>query len=257
MSLAELRQLQQTLQQGIAGDAVDATRAAVLLRPRPGGGAAALEVYRHAHGARLAAALADNHSALAKALGDEGFARLAAAYADRHPSTTPSIRWHGHRLADFMDQAGADLVPHPALADLARLDWALRSAFDAADAPRLDREALLGLAPADWPGLRLALHPSVQWLALHWAVGPVWQALEAATPGDEPDLPPPQPLDHRLLVWRQGLGTHWRSLPDDEAVLLQALADGADFAALCERAGDAALAASRLAQWLAEGLLRR
>ncbi|MBP6898719.1 MAG: putative DNA-binding domain-containing protein [Burkholderiaceae bacterium] len=255
MNLTELRQMQQTLQQGIAGDAGDAVRAIALLRPRPGGGAPALQVYRQAHGARLAAALADNHAVLVLALGDEGFARLAAAYVAAQPSLTPSIRWFGHRLAEFMDQAGADLVPHPALADLARMDWALRAAFDAGDAQVLGRDELLGLAAADWPALRFDLHPSVQRRALRWAVEPVWQALDAAEPGAEPDLPEPVAQAHTLLVWRQGLATRWRSLSETEAGLLQALDQGADFAALCAQAGDAATAAGLLAQWLADGLL--
>ena len=38
-----------------------------------------LEVYRHAYRARLAAALADNFTVLARALGDEAFEALAQA----------------------------------------------------------------------------------------------------------------------------------------------------------------------------------
>ncbi|WP_163367521.1 HvfC/BufC N-terminal domain-containing protein, partial [Klebsiella aerogenes] len=81
-----------------------------------------LQVYRHAYRARLAEALADNYTVLARALGDEAFDALAQAYLAAHPSRHPSIRWFGAALADFMAVAGDELVPHPGLVDLARMD---------------------------------------------------------------------------------------------------------------------------------------
>lgn len=271
---AALRDQQQALVAAVLGPPVPG-----LLRPADGAG---LAVYQHAHGARLASALRDNFEVLALAMGDDGFDALARAYVHAHPSTTASIRWFGHRLAEFIDDSvasaapdRADLVAHPALADLARMDWALRAAFDAADAPTLEHHHLATLAAADWPALRLALHPSVQLVALQWAVEPAWQALrlaqDSAGPqsGDGPALPAPEASPHWLLVWRQGLDTRWRALEDAQAQLLQRLAQGLgaapgpDFATLCqlaaERLGaDQALpqVVGWLQQWLADGLLR-
>lgn len=242
-----------------------------LLRPARGAGAARIDVYRHAYGARLAEALGDNHEVLRRALGDAGFARLAEAYLAAHPSRRPSIRWFGDGLADFMAARwaagdGQGLVPHPALVDLARLDWALRSAFDAADAPVIAADALAAQAAECWPALCLRLHPSVQLLRLSWCVAPAWHALRQAPEGQEPDMPPPEARVHTLLVWRRGGGTHWRALSDHEAVLLQQAAAGATLAALFEPAGQAADAdvdadgalrqvSAWLAQWLADGLV--
>ena len=265
-----LRQQQQAFQAALLGQPVGG-----LLRPGPGGAAAALAVYRHAHAARLTAALRDNFEILARALGDEAFAALASAYIDAQPSDQPSIRWFGHRLAAFMDQrlaADDGLVPHPALADLARMDWALRGAFDAADAPVLLREALAAVPPEHWPGLRLVLHPSVQQVALQWAVEAAWHALRAgldgatgnpADSGPEPELPAPEAHPHALLVWRRELATQWRSLAEPEAALLQSVAEGAVFGDLCEQAAsgvdEPGQAATRvvagLQQWLADGLV--
>ena len=255
-----LRQQQLAFQAGVLGQPDG-----VLLRPAPGGYAAALQVYQQAHRLRLAGALRDNFEMLANALGNERFEPLAAAYLQAHPPSQPSIRWFGGQLASFMDSCVATdngLVPHPALADLARMDWALRAAFDAGDAPVLQRQALAGLAADDWPGLRLQLHPAVQTVALQWAVEAAWQALRAAEPGTEPELPAPQASPHTLLVWRQGLETRWRSLASTEATLLQAVAAGHPFAAWCAQAAalvpsaDAAapLVAGLLQQWLADGL---
>jgi hypothetical protein len=262
--------------------------ATALLQATGSGGHARIDVYAQAYPNRLTAALRDNFSVLAQALGDDGFDVLARAYIHAHPSAQPSIRWFGHQLADFMALCLArqdGLVPHPALADLARMDWALRAAFDAADAPLLSAGTLAAVAPADWPALRLQLHPSAQLQRLDWAVEAAWRVLRetldaaeaaaAARPGasqattnDDPALPAPQALPHTLLVWRQGLATRWRSLAPLEALLLQAVADGASFAQLCSQAAallddtgteaDAALPAvvAALQQWLADGLLR-
>lgn len=226
-----------------------------------------LAVYRHAYRARLVEALADNFTVLARALGDDAFEALGHAYLAAHPSQHPSIRWFGHALADFMATAGDDLVPHASLADFARMDWALRAAFDAAEAPRLAFDALAALSPDDWAGLVLHLHPSVQRVALAHAIEPAWRVLREWEPesgADQPELPEPVPHAHVLLAWRQGLDTRWRSLEPLEVALLDAVAAGQPFAALCESAavqlGDPQAAAPAviglLQRWLADGLLQ-
>jgi hypothetical protein len=254
---------QRCLQRAIVGE----PDTAGLLRPRTDGSPPLLAVYRHAYRARLVAALADNHTVLQRALGDEAFDALGRAYAEACPSTRPSIRWYGDRLADFM-AAREDLVPHPALVDIARMDWALRDAFDAADAAAVDLAALAGLAPEHWAQLRFEPHPSVRLVPLRWAVEGAWRALrehDPASGGDEPQLPAPEPHPHLLLVWRRGLETQWRSLPAAEAALLQAALEGARFDALCEQAARSArdsaeaasVAAASLQQWLQDGLFAR
>lgn len=272
-----LRQQQQALANAVRGGGLPPRS---LLKATPQGGAARIDAYQHAYQARLAGALGDNFEVLALAMGDKAFATLARAYTEAHPSRQPSIRWFGHRLAAFMAsrlESDDGLVPHPAMVDLARLDWALRAAFDAADAPVLDASALATLSASAWPGMRLTVHPSVQRLSLAWAVGPAWHALRARADaladlsaggvggiGDhELALPPPEPLAHTVLVWRRGLATQWRSLDASEAALLAAVAAGRPFARWCVLAAtlvdepEAAvpLVVGRMQQWLAEGLL--
>jgi len=220
-------------------------------------------VYQHAYLARLIGALRDNFGVLPQVMGDEAFDALAADYVQAHPSRHASIRWFGDRLPAFM-QDNAALVPHPALIDLARMEWGLRGAFDAADAQAIDAPALAGIAPEHWPGLRFTLLPSVQLLAMQWAVEPVWKAMQSvdAGSGEEPELPEPQEQDHALLIWRQGLENRWRSIDATQASLLCAVMDGCSFSALCELAAEqagadqaAAVAVRSLQVWLADGVL--
>ena len=219
-----------------------------------------LRIYRQAYAARLVAALRDNFGVLPQVLGDAAFEALALAFVEAHPSQRPSIRWFGDRLPEFM-RVRDDLVPHPAITDLARMEWALRGAFDAADAVALGAAALADVPPGAWPALVFVTLPGVQLLDLDWAVEPVWRALQHVDAGDAPELPEPQAFAHSLVVWRRGLATHWRSLDALPARLLRAALRGEPFGVLCAMAaaevGDAQAAshaASALRGWIDDGL---
>jgi hypothetical protein len=234
----------------------DASAVATLLRPL-NGRPARLGVYHHAYRARLIEALRNNFPVLHRVLGDDDFASLTLAYLDDEPSRRPSIRWFGHALPTWL-AVNTNAVPHAALADLAAMEWAIGTSFDASDTAPLDFDALATLPTEQWPEARFAPHPSVSVLKLQWAVEPIWRAL---TDEEDATTNEPQALAHQMLVWRQGLETRWRSLDGDEAALLPACISGASFTALCELAassqGDNAPAwvASALRRWVDDGLL--
>ena len=244
---AQQRQLKQAI---VRGD--DAPGAAVSGR---------LHIYRQAYAARLVAALRDNFGALPQVLGDDAFDALARAYIEAYPSRKPSIRWFGDQLTAFMASRD-DLVPHAAITDLARMEWALRAAFDAADANPIDVAALVAVAADAWPALVLVPLPSVQLLDMGWCVEPIWRALQGVAVGDElPELPEPEAFEHGLVVWRSGLATRWRSLAPPTSAWLRAAIDGAPFAALCTLAAEqvgasqaAPQVAAALRGWVDDGL---
>ncbi len=249
-------------QQRALVDAIVARRDRVaLFAPNGRGGAPLVDAYRTAYVARLTGALRENHEVLARAMGDEAFDALAAAYIASHPSRQPSIRGFGHRLAEFMAaQCDADspLVAHPALVDFARMDWALRDAFDAEDDTPVGRDALAAVPPQDFARLRFKPLRSLRLVRLDWAIERAWTALRASTDDDsvaEPELPAPEHAPHMLLVWRPALRTLWRSLGDAESAALQGAVAGERFAVLCENAGSPECAAGWLLQWLHDGLL--
>lgn len=255
--MTRLADQQRRLQRAIVG--VPTGDADGLLRPRVRGGAPLLDIYRHAYRARLVEALRDNHDLLPRVMGDDAFDALAAAYVEAQPSRHPSIRWYGDELADFM-ATREDLVPHPALIDLARFEWALRAAYDAADAQPLVAEALAAVSPSAWAGLRLRPLPSAVLLGLAWRIGPLTQALRTAE--TDAELPEPEPGHHRVLIWRPRLDTRWRSLEAPEGELLEAVFAGERFEALCLRAAQrvganhaAAAVVGWLQGWIAEGLI--
>jgi hypothetical protein len=225
---------------------------------------ARLEIYANAYFQRVHDALAEDYAALAAALGAGWFNDLVTAYLLAHPPAHPSLRFAGSELASFLDAApgGAPFRRRfPFAADLARLEWALSFAFDAADAEPLRREDLAAVPLAEWEQLALALHPSVRTLRLGWPVAALREAFDAdAVPLHAPASPGPC----AVVVWRRVERVFFRSAEPLELELLEALRAGARFGALCERAarevGEAeapARAAGWLAAWVGTGLLVR
>lgn len=228
-----------------------------LLRPTRDGKPPLLHIYRHAFRSRLTEALRDNYPVLHRVLGDEEFDRMAAAYITACPSRRPSIRWFGEELAAFLGRE-PERLPHPALVDLVRMEWALGTTFDGPEAPALQASTLTQVPAQDWPALRFRPHPTVALLRLDWAVEALWSAVSANPDGD---TDPPAALPHHLLVWRRDQRTQWRSMTDDEAELLAACCAGDAFGELCaaavERHDDqaAACVAGFLRVWVESGML--
>jgi hypothetical protein len=212
-----------------------------------------LGIYSDAYRIRLHDALASNFPRLQEFLGDE-FSALALQYIDRHPSRFSSIRWYGEQLPAMLRTARA---AHPWLAELASFEWAVGTAFDAANAAPLTLEALAALSPEQWPALRIEFHPSVQRLQLRTNAPQLFKAL---TDEQSPPEPGSSDTEHAWLVWRQELATRYRSLGENEAAAFDTMRGGGSFEDLCERlcewhAEDEVPlhAATLLKQWLHEG----
>ena len=218
-----------------------------------------LAVYRDAYALRLIEALETNFPRLKRVLGDAAFDRLARCYIAAHPSRHFSIRWFGNELAGFLFEQ-APWRDTPALAELARLEWALAGAFDAGDAAPLDVAAIAATAPEDWPFLAFAFHPSLQIVISRWTVPELWNALGAED--GNADIPPPEQREESVAftIWRKDGETFFRSMTEDEAWALDAARQGSGFGALCEGlcthgAGDqaGARAAELLRSWVDSG----
>ncbi len=217
-----------------------------------------LGVYADAYRLRLVEALGNDYPGLKGLLGERQFDRAMRAFIDARPSRFANLRWYGGELARHLARS-----PHwgrrPLLADLARFEWALGLAFDSADVPLATAEQVSRVPAADWPAMRLQLHPSVQRLWLRSAAPRAWSRIvlgrDAAAAGSRQQ-------HSAWLVWRRGHAPFFRVLPPGEAWALGAAARGRDFASLAgglRRFVGAAAAAQTAAQllrnWLNEGLI--
>mgnify|MGYP000876600934 CR=1 FL=1 len=212
-------------------------------------------VYRYAYAARLVEVLQANFDKTWSLLGDDGFDDAARAYIAEFPSTARNARWYGSEFGEFLTSYCAEI---PAVADLAALDWAIASAFDAPDQDSVAVEAMAVFHPQEWPSLRFQLHPAVRFVPVSTEAARIYEALSSNdAPGDlEPST------DHTVLVWRDDHTVRFRALEADEANLLAGVVEGLNFASLCERAAEAVGAdqagmrgAGLLRLWLDSGMI--
>lgn len=216
-----------------------------------------LGVYENAYRARLIEALIAAYPILQSYLGAEPFEDLCFAYIDQHPSNFRSIRWFGDQLAAFMSK-NLPYKEFPYLSELAKLEWTMALAFDAADSPIVRLEDMQNIPPEAWADMRLQIHPSAKFLSLSWNTVQIWQMI---TDEQEPPLPEEiQPIT--WLIWRNDLMSQFTSLSTDEAWAIQSLIKNATFGEVCEglcqwideeKAG--MRAASLLKGWIVAGLI--
>lgn len=209
-------------------------------------------IYFNAYRVRLLDTLKDSFDNTWSWLGDERFESAALGYIADHPPTQFSLRPFGHGFADWLRAAWPEDAE---VAELAGLDWAMRQAFDGADAAPVSAEVLGTFSDEDWATVVFRLHPTAQLLRMTRNTIDLWHAMDRS---EAPPATTPLARPVSVLVWRKGFQPHFRSIDDDEAAMLAAMASGTPFAAACEAVdGDDArtLIGGWLARWLDDGLL--
>ena len=245
-----------TLQREFQADVMGSTDAATwhVVGRDDNDGRARLDVYRHAYGSRLVEVLAADFPALRGSFGPDRFAALAHGYIRSHPSRHRNVRWYGEGFPGFVTSA-----QDAAAGDLARLEWMLGLAFDAADAPVLTHAALATIPAEGWATVRFVPHPSAQRADLSSETAPAWKRLQLEETAESTTH---QSGTTPLVVWRKHLEPHFRPLDEDEAWAIDATLRGESFAAVCEglcewhEPEDAAnRAATLLGNWIGDGLI--
>jgi hypothetical protein len=163
--------------------------------------AARIAVYRNNAHSALVFTLRAAFPAVERLLGEDYFGAVIKEFIRQHPPRSPVLNEYGGEFAAFID-GFSPLHGFPYLGDLARLEWARRTAFHAADAslPVFDpgsRTALLSLVEQ-----RLTWQPSLRLLHSAHPVLRLWQSQVEDAPAPLPDEWHPV----TLIVWRRG----WR-----------------------------------------------
>lgn len=210
-----------------------------------------LGVYSDAYALRLVEVLAESFPAVQAALGVQPFAALVSEFARAHPSRFRSARDYGEELGPWLASrlTGTRAV---GIADLARFEWAVAGAFDAADQPALQPADLAAVPASQWPALQFEFSPTLRCVNLTSNAVAWWRFACAAEA--RPSRWRPTCLQ-RWLVWRRDLAVFYRRLSQAEAGMLDAALSGQCFAELCETLDGAARAAGLLHGWVSEGLL--
>jgi hypothetical protein len=210
-----------------------------------------LGIYTDAYAARLVEVLAETYPAVQAALGAGLFARLVGEFARQHPSRFRSARAYGEELPQWL-AAHLSGPRASGIADLARFEWMVAEAFDAANQVALTPASLAGIAPAQWPQLRFAYSSTVHRLSVTSNCVAWWKC--ACAQASRPSRWRATGIQ-QWLVWRQELAVFYRRLSRTETQALDASRAGAPFGQLCEQLSTPAVAAAMLQGWFNAGLI--
>ncbi len=216
---------------------------------------ARLNVYHHAFRARLDDCLKDAFPKCWSYLGDEGFAQAC----EQHRMRCEPSSWTLDAYGNGFETTLASIYPDdPEIAELAWLEWALRTAFDAQDREALSQE---DFAATDWDVLAPAFHPTLKLTEFEWNSAEIWSALNAE---NAPPVAQTLQLPTTLMVWRNQLVPQFRSVTGFERDMVRLFLNGESFAQACESVfGDmeseqaVPLIAAIFHQWVHDGLLVR
>ena len=217
---------------------------------------ARVDIYANMYFYRILDALKEDFPATIAVLGDDNFHNLITGYLLEYPPTEPSLYYCGQYLRKYLrDHQLRESAPY--IEDLVALERSSLEVFHGPDAATLAPDSLRGIDPADWPAIKLKLHPAAQILALEWRVSEVLRAIENGRPWE-----PAERDANKVVVWRRDARVYYRDLEGVEAEALEAVARGVTFAEVCDLVAadggieDPVVAMNRmLGRWLSDGLL--
>ena len=195
--------------------------------------AARIGIYRNNVLGNYRKALAATYPVVQRLVGTAFFNTAIDAFVRAYPSTRGDVNRYGAELARFL-AAYSPAHDLPYLPDVARLEWAIDQANIAADAAKLDLDALGAVPPEALGGLRFVLQPSVRFIVSPYPIWRIWQVNQPGHDGgDSVDL---GEGGDTLLVRRDSQGVAVERLAAAEHALLAALAARASLSAAAARA---------------------
>lgn len=108
-------------------------------------------------------------------IGARTFRDLATAYIAAHPSHDADLNRYGSDFGDFL-AAHALAAEYPYLPAVARLEWALLTAYGAANIEPFDFAALAAVPPERQGAIRLTLRPGLTLIEADYPLADIWQA---------------------------------------------------------------------------------
>ena len=131
-------------------------------------------VYRNNVTVSLIEALESGFPVVRKLIGEENFANIARDYLRSEPPVSPVMMLYGKGFSSYLAQF-EPLSKYGYLPDVARLEYALRESYHAADAPHITPEALAEVDPNKLADVTFEFSPSARLLTSPWPVLSLWR----------------------------------------------------------------------------------
>ena len=159
------------------------------------------DVYRNNVAHSLRESLRLGFPVVTRLLGRENMDRVSGVFLRVHPPSDARMMYYGAKFPEFL--ASAPQVSHMAyLADVARLELAIRRAYHAGDATPMPREHLSARPPEALVQATFRFAPAVQVLRSDWPVLDIWNG------ADTPDA-----RAQDVLITRPGFDPIAQALP--------------------------------------------
>lgn len=152
------------------------------------------DVYRNNVAVSLTDALATGFPTIAKLIGTENFNAIAGVFLRQSPPSSPMMMHYGEAFPAFLE--GFEPLAHLGyLADVARLELALRRAYHAADAAPIEPNVLATLPQERLTDLVMTFAPAVSLLRSPWPIHAIWAY-------NMQDGPKPQAVAQDVIILR-------------------------------------------------------
>ena len=186
-------------------------------RGRPAG--RRFDVYRNNVASSLTDALEVGFPAIAKLIGKRNFRAVMGVFLRQHPPDVPMIAQYGGALPGFLAEF-APLAHLGYLADVARLEQALRDSYHAADCDAIDPALLQSTPPDALSAARIALAPALRTIRSPWPVHAIW------TYAMQEGAPQPTGAAQDVIVTRPEFDPQMAVPGPGGAAFVQGLVDG-------------------------------
>ncbi|MBV1867595.1 MAG: putative DNA-binding domain-containing protein [Marinosulfonomonas sp.] len=195
---------------------------------RPAG--SRFSVYRNNVAVSLTEALKTAFPVICKLVGDEFFQAMAGVYLRAHPPKSPLLMFYGVDMPEFL--TGFEPVANLGyLPDIARLEFALRQSYHAADTQAIAPKVLQAMPTDQLMGATLQLAPSARLLQSQWPIHALWLA------NTRNDAPKVQMAAQDVLVVRREFDPEPMLLGTGAGAFIEALGKGRTFGEAIKTAG--------------------
>lgn len=177
------------------------------------------DVYRNNVAVSLTEALETAFPVIRKLVGENNFKTLAGNFLRETPPESPFMMDYGAALPAFLERF-APTAQIGYLADIARLEIALRESYHAEDIAPLDPAVLQGFPPERLLATAFTLAPSVRLVRSSWPIHAIWRF------NIEPLAPKPEMTAQDVLVLRPEFDPAPHLLGSGGGVVIAALLGG-------------------------------